>query len=167
MEKRPASIRLISTKRVCGPGSFGELDSIAISATPASPVVLEAAIGAPPPELREGCEAVLSLAFSTCEGRGPDLAGKFALVIPGVGHHFAGFFGGRVQTFLRADITQDDGLQVWVEDIGEGDPLGDQRRCFEVFANLDAGSVLNSVEIHTSRYGLSTRATVAVKPALE
>ena len=30
-----------------------------------------------------------------------------------------------------------------------------------------AGSVLNSVEIHTSRYGLSTRATVAVKPALE
>ncbi len=29
------------------------------------------------------------------------------------------------------------------------------------------GSVSNSVEIHTSRYGLSTRATVAIKPVLE
>ena len=68
----------------------------------------------------------------------PLALGVFPLVIAGVGHHFAGFRRGGVQTVLRADITQDDRLQMRVEDIGERNPFGDQRRSLEVFANLDA-----------------------------
>ncbi len=67
---------------------------------------------------------------------GRSLESGWSLVVAEICQHFSGVFNSLVQAFLHFDITEDDALQCRVPEVGEGNPVSEERWRVEVFGDL-------------------------------
>ncbi len=63
-----------------------------------------------------------------------------SVVVTEVNHHFGCIFNGLVQAIFDRNVAEDDALQDRVEEVGEGNPVSEQRWGVEIVGDLSLGN---------------------------